>query len=105
MIPLLVLVSFALAQAPAAPPAPTLAPAIGLTANPIVETHWLSRAEPLLRWPGAQAVIATLDAGAEVTVVLRDGDQVRVRHGLDFGWVPAEALLAAPPAPAAPGAL
>ncbi|MCK6504765.1 hypothetical protein L6R53_15395 [Myxococcota bacterium] len=98
---LLLLVGLALAQAPASSPA---APPASATAELVTPTWWLSREAPLARWAGQAPVVATLPAGTEVTLVLRDGDQARVRHGLDFGWVPADALSDAPPADAVPPA-
>lgn len=99
---LLLLVGLALAQAPAAPSAPAAPPPAD--AELVTPTWWLAREVPLARWAGQAPVVATLPAGSEVTLLLRDGDQARVRHGLDFGWVPADALSEAPPADAAPPA-
>lgn len=97
---LLLLVGLALAQTPAAPTAPAAPPAA--TDELVTPTWWLAREVPLARWAGQAPVVATLPAGTEVTLILRDGDQARVRHGLDFGWVPSDALADAPPTDAAP---
>lgn len=99
---LLLLVGLALAQAPATS-APPVAPVAGLVPSAeITPTWWLAREVPLARWANQAPVVSTLPAGTEVTLVLRDGELARVRHGLDFGWVPADALSEAPPAAPAP---
>ncbi len=67
------------------------------------EPGWVTLAGDALRWPDAKVVSTPLAIGDEVEVVLRDGDQVRVRKGTDFGWFPAASLSAtAPVAPTPP---
>lgn len=90
--------SAALAQAPTLPPQLAPVTTSGLTSAEITPTHWVARAVPLLRWPDGQGTVAMLEAGTEVTVILREEDQVRVRRELDFGWVPADAVVDQPPA-------
>ena len=53
---------------------------------------WTTREVPLHRWNDAAVVVATLDPGARVEVLLADGAKTRIRRGIDFGWVPSDAL-------------
>lgn len=91
----LILLATALAQ-----PVPDLR----LSAAPAAPSgsHVLAREVPLARWSDRpDVVVATLPAGTELSLVLTQGQLVRVRHGIDFGWVPLDALQAievAPPA-------
>lgn len=82
----------ALAQAPQLPPQLAPVTTSGLTSTEKAPTHWLSRAVPLLRWPDGQGTVAMLDAGQPVTIILTDKDQVRIRHGTNYGWVPLDAV-------------
>ncbi|NOY25450.1 MAG: hypothetical protein GXP62_06210 [Oligoflexia bacterium] len=82
----------ALAQAPVLPPQLAPITTSSLSAAVQTPTHWLSRDVPLLRWPDGQGTVAMLDAGQPVTIILTDKDQVRIRHGLDYGWVPLDAV-------------
>ncbi|MFT5583779.1 MAG: hypothetical protein ACI9VR_001363 [Cognaticolwellia sp.] len=54
------------------------------------ETLYTVDSVSLVRFAGdpgdANPVIKALDAGAEVAVVYREGELVRVRVGADFGW-------------------
>lgn len=88
------------------PTARAQAPTSALPAPPVIEevipTAWITREVPLARWPDADAAVRTLAAGDEVEVVLREGERVRVRRELDFGWVPADAVADQPPAAADP---
>jgi hypothetical protein len=52
----------------------------------------------------AETAGPALSRGDVVEVVLEDGDQVRVKLGMAFGWVPASALADAPPPEDALGA-
>lgn len=79
--------------------APSLPPT--LIGAPSTATVPLAADASLKRWPDGDAVVAELTAGTPVVVVLEDGDMVRVRHELEFGWVPKAALTAAEPADAA----
>jgi hypothetical protein len=63
---------------------------------------WTTREVPLHRWNDGAVVVATLDPGARVEVLLADGAHTRVRRGIDFGWVPSDALTKEAPADAAP---
>lgn len=80
------------AQEPA-PVAPTL-PVI----EQVTATWWITEATPLQRWPDGGPAVRTLAKGDEVEVIVREGDLVRVRKELDFGWVPSSALSEQPPA-------
>ena len=66
------------------------------------ETLYTVEAVSLLRFSGeegeANPVIKALDPGAEVSVVYRDGDLVRVRVGADFGWATEKAFTDEAPA-------
>lgn len=63
---------------------------------------WTTREVELLRWPPAvmesAPKTATAAEGDKLTVVLEDGDMVRVLAGEHFGWVPADALSREAPA-------
>lgn len=71
-------------------------------------SHVLAREVPMARWfDRPELVVSTLPAGTEITLVLTQGELTRVRHGIDFGWVPTDALQAvtvdaAPPTPPTP---
>ncbi|RME20381.1 MAG: hypothetical protein D6798_20605 [Deltaproteobacteria bacterium] len=98
MLALVLTLGLALAQEPAEDSSaarPTL-PAIELVAP----STTLTRDVPLMRWPDSDVEVTRLPAGTEVEVVYREGDRVRVRKDLDFGWVPADAI--GTPTPAAP---
>ncbi len=62
----------------------------------LADDAWAARDVALLRWPPAvmegAPQTAEVSAGARLEIVLDDGDQVRVRVGEDFGWIPADAL-------------
>lgn len=58
-------------------------------------SHTLAREVPLARWSDRpEVVVATLPAGTELSLVLTQGELARVRHGIDYGWVPLDALQA-----------
>jgi hypothetical protein len=63
---------------------------------------WTTREVPLHRWNDGAIVVATLDANARVEVLLADGTQTRVRRGIDFGWIPSDALTREEPPGAEP---
>ncbi len=44
------------------------------------------------RWPGEKGISLTLQPGDEVEVVAREGTQVRVRKGTEYGWAEQAAL-------------
>ena len=57
------------------------------------EDAWLTSDAELVRWPdGDPIVVKSLDEGARVEIVVEDELPVRVRSGIDFGWVPATML-------------
>ncbi len=64
---------------------------IGLAA---ADDAWMTQDAVLVRWPAAvmedAPTTARVDEGQKVEVVLRDGDQVRVKAVEDFGWVAAD---------------
>lgn len=66
------------------------------------ETLWAASAAEGARWPDAAVVTVRLEPGDEVEVLARKDDKVRVRKGVDFGWVAATALTAVAPAAPAP---
>jgi hypothetical protein len=53
---------------------------------------WTTREVPLHRWSDGAVVVTTLDPNARVEVLVADGTRTRVRRGVDFGWVPSDAL-------------
>jgi hypothetical protein len=59
---------------------------------------WTAAAVTLQRWPGVEGSSAAVEAGRRVEVILQDGDQVRVRSGTDFGWLPLAQVSATEPA-------
>lgn len=61
------------------------------------ETLWATEAVEGVRWPGATIATVHLVPGDAVDVLVRDGGLVRVKRGLEFGWVPAEKLSAEEP--------
>jgi hypothetical protein len=72
------------------------------------EDAWVVNATELVRWPETvtpNAPVRSLEVNDKVEVVLRDGAQVRVRKGIDFGWVPATALTDKEPVVETPPAL
>lgn len=93
----ILLLPLALAQAPAAPG--PLAPPSLLPTSPTVPpaTHTLAREVELNRWPDQPSPVGSLPAGSPVNLVVLDGDRARIRHGVDYGWVPADALVPASP--------
>ena len=68
----------------------------------LIETLYAVDSVSLLRFSGDEGesnpVIKALDSGAEVSVVYRDGDLVRVRVGADFGWADEKAFTDQAPA-------
>lgn len=72
-----------------------------LASAAFAEDAWLTEAADLSRWPAAtapNAVLAKVEAGTRLQVVFREGDEVRVRQGANFGWVPAALLSDTDPA-------
>lgn len=64
------------------------------------ETLWAASAAEGVRWPEVTAVSVSLQPGDEVEVLARQGDLVRVRKGVNYGWVQAGTLTdVAPPKP------
>ena len=65
----------------------------------LVLSGYVWATEPLkpVRWPGSTVTVTDIELNERVEVVLVDGDLVRIRKNLDFGWVPASALTAADP--------
>jgi hypothetical protein len=59
---------------------------------------WTTREVPLHRWVDADLTIATVDPGSRVEVLTTDGQQTRIRRGIDFGWIPSDALTQEAPA-------
>jgi len=57
------------------------------------EDAWLTSDADLVRWPdGEPIVVKSLVEGAKVEIVMEDEVLVRVRSGIDFGWIPASML-------------
>lgn len=59
---------------------------------------WLTREVPLHRWSDGAVVLRTLPEKARVEVLVADGNQTRVRRGVDYGWVPSDSLTKDAPA-------
>ncbi len=66
------------------------------------EPAWTTREVPLHRWDDGEITVATLEPSSRVEVLVTDGDKTRVRRGIDFGWIPSDALTRDEPADAAP---
>lgn len=62
-------------------------------------TGYVWATEPLkpVRWQGSTVSVTDVELNERVEVVLVDGDQVRIRKNLNFGWVAASALTAIDP--------
>ncbi len=71
-------------------------------ASALAEQAWTTGELEAKRWPDAELVSLTLEAGEQVTVVYKAEGLVRVRKGTSFGWVPEAALTDQDPNPAAP---
>ena len=65
-------------------------------------TMWTTAPVELRRFADGDTVTVSLAANTEVTLVVADGDQYRVRRGSDFGWLQAEQVTQVPQL-AAPG--
>ena len=63
---------------------------------------WTTREVPLHRWNDGAIVVATLEPSARVEVLVADGTLTRVRRGVDFGWIPSDAITTEAPPNAAP---
>ena len=80
---------------------------VGSTTGTLPQYVWTTAEVKLKRWPDAEAISATLAPDRKVEVIYEDGDWVRVRDVLNFGWAPRASLTATAPAsedgePAAP---
>ena len=69
-----------------------------LASSALAEDAWTTSAVDGARWLDSEAVSVSIEEGTKVTVIYREGDQARVLHGLDFGWVPANTLASSDPA-------
>ena len=58
----------------------------------LAEDLWATAPTDGVRWPDVATVSITLAEGDRVEVLVRDGENVRVRKGTDFGWVAASSL-------------
>ncbi|MFT5687138.1 MAG: hypothetical protein ACI8RZ_008095 [Myxococcota bacterium] len=67
--------------------------------DPAPLTGYVWATEPLqpVRWPGSTVTVTDIELNERIEVVLVDGDQVRIRKNLDFGWVPTASLTAEDP--------
>ena len=68
------------------------------------EDAWTTRAVELTRWPtevgdAANPKVVDLIEGVKVEIVFRKPDQIRVRKGGDFGWLPPDAVTTESPVP------
>jgi hypothetical protein len=70
-----------------------------VTGQATATTLWTQAPVELTRFSDSDVIIVSLPKDAEVTLVLADGDQYRVRRGADFGWVAADQLTGLPPMP------
>jgi hypothetical protein len=61
-------------------------------------TRWTTTTVKLQRWQDAPIVAAELEPNTRVEVLFEEGPLVRVRRGMDFGWVAKDALTDVPPA-------
>ena len=62
-------------------------------------TGYVWASEPLkpVRWLGSTVTVTDVELNERVEVVQVDGDMVRIRKNLNFGWVSASALTAIDP--------
>ena len=68
------------------------------TEAPALEGYvWATEPLKPLRWPGSEVTTTEVELNERVEVVFVDGDLVRIRKNLNFGWVPAAALTATDP--------
>ncbi len=75
---------------------------LSLSSTALAEDAWVVRPAELIRWPAdveavANPKVVDLVEGIKVEIVLRKADQVRVRKGGDFGWLPNDAISLEPP--------
>lgn len=80
---------------------PVVSP-LPVAAEAASSTWYTTRAVPLQRFAEGGPALGEVAAGAEVSLVLMDGANARVRHRADIGWVPVDALSRVPPAAALP---
>ncbi len=76
---------------------------LALLSTAAAEDAWVTEPVELTRWPtevgdAANPKVIDLVEGVKVEIVFRKPDQVRVRKGGDFGWVPVDAITTEPPA-------
>lgn len=67
----------------------------------LAEDAWATEAAALRRWPAGTApagFVASVQAGQALEVLVREGAEVRVRAGSEFGWIDSRLLSAEPPA-------
>lgn len=73
-------------------------------AQDVGQPGWMTVDAASTRFPGEKLVGQTFTAGTQVTVVVKDGDLLRVSNGDKFGWVPAASVTATAPEGAVPQA-
>lgn len=61
------------------------------------ESGWLASDAESKRFFGEAVAGPTFTAGTKVTVLVHDGETVRIFAGDRFGWVPASAITSTPP--------
>ena len=66
-------------------------------AAPLTGYVWATEPLKPVRWPGSTVTVTDVELNERVEVVLVDGDMVRIRKNLDFGWVPTSGLTAIDP--------
>ncbi len=76
---------------------------LALMTTVAAEDAWTTQAVELTRWPAevgetANPKVVDLVEGVKVEIVFRKTDQIRVRKGGDFGWLPPEAITTESPA-------
>jgi hypothetical protein len=81
---------------------------LALMTTAAAEDAWTTQAVELTRWPtevgdAANPKIVDLVEGVRVEIVFRKADQIRVRKGGDFGWLPPEAITTESPLPVIDG--
>ena len=66
-----------------------------LLSTAFAQEAWLTEPVDLVRWPDGEPItVKALKSGSKVEILVQDegADLVRVRSGIEFGWVPAGAL-------------
>jgi hypothetical protein len=106
----LLLASLAGAQGAWAQEGPSAPVVVGSPEAPIVASSgapgpravWAKAALKGMRWPDATLVTFSVEPGTRLEVIAVEGDLLRVREGVRFGWVKAAEVQDTAPEPVVP---